>query len=59
MPVFICNILHGSPKRRYTCAKVFLACEGEKEELVQPVACEDCLEVCFVGLLGTMYGALS
>ena len=23
------------------------------------MACEDCLEVCFVGLLETMYGALS
>ena len=35
--------------RRCTCTNVLLVCEGEVGELVQP--CEDCLELCFVGLV--------
>ena len=55
--IFFCNILflpscNSDSWRRYTLKCLFWCIEGKVGELVQPGgASEDCLEVCFVGLV--------
>ena len=75
MPVFICNILQGVliTEPFWDCLVVSptlgegilvqIFCRYAREKWgsqFSPVVCEDCLEVCFVGLVvETIYGALS
>ena len=75
MPVFVCNILQGVliTEPFWICLVasptlgegilVQILCRYAREKWgsqFSPVVCEDCLEVCLVGLVvETMYGALS
>ena len=56
-PIFFCNILvlpscNSDSWRRYTLKCLYWCVEGKVGELDRPgEASEDCLEVCFVGLV--------